>query len=99
MREKMLTIREAAHYLGITEKQIIDLSDKGVIPAYRVGGVYLRFKKEQLDAIKDRIEPTQKENNMEYTFSDQMSDFFYYNDFYILSLLIISILIFQIISI
>ena len=98
MREKLLTIREAAQYLGITEKQIIELSDKSIIPAYKVGGVYLRFKKEQLDAVKDRITPTQKEDDIEYSFSDKLSDFFYYNDFYIFSLLIISILIFHIIS-
>lgn len=99
MREKLLTIREAAQYLGITEKQVIDLSDKSIIPAYRVGGVYLRFKKEQLDEVKDRILPTKEEGDVEYSFNDKLSDFFYYNDFYILSLLIISILIFHILSI
>ncbi len=96
MREKLLTIREAAQYLGVTEKHIIDLSEKSVIPAYKVGGVYLRFKKEQLDAVRDIVEPTTKEGYVEYSFSDKLSDFFYYNDFYILSLLIISVLIYQI---
>jgi excisionase family DNA binding protein len=98
MAEKLLTIREAAQYLGVTEKQIIELSDKGVIPAYKVGGVYLRFKKDQLDAAKNKILPTTKESKLEYSFNDKLSDFFYYNDFYILSLLIISLLIFQILS-
>ncbi|MBL7130606.1 MAG: helix-turn-helix domain-containing protein [Candidatus Omnitrophica bacterium] len=96
MREKLLTIREAAQYLGITEKQVIDLSEKSIIPAYKVGGIYLRFKKEQLDAIKDKIQPTIREDYVEYPFQDRLSDFFYYNDFYILSLLIISILIYHI---
>ena len=98
MREKLLTIREAAQYLGVAEKDIIDLSQKGVIPAYKIGGVYLRFKKEQLDAVRDIIEPTTKEDYVEYSFRGKLSDFFYYNDFYILSLLIISVLIYHIFS-
>ena len=98
MAEKLLTIREAAQYLNITEKQVIELSDKSIIPAYKVGGIYLRFKKDQLNAVKDRILPTTKESNVEYSFRDKLSDFFYYNDFYVLSLLIISLLIFHILS-
>ena len=96
MKEKLLTIREASHYLGITEGQIIDLSERSIIPAYKVGGIYLRFKKEQLDAIKDKIKPTTKEDVVEYPFREKLSDFLYYNDFYIFSLLVISILIYLI---
>jgi excisionase family DNA binding protein len=98
MKEKLFTIRETAQFLGITEKNVIDLSEKGIIPAYKVGGIYLRFKKEQLDAIKDSVQPTMKEKYAECSFRDKVSDFLYYNDFYILSLLIISILLYQIIS-
>jgi len=96
MREKLLTIREAAQYLGITEKQVIDLSEKSIIPAYKVGGVYLRFRKEQLDAVRDKVKPTNKEEYAEYSFKDRLSDFLYYNDFYVLSLLIISVLVYHI---
>ena len=98
MAEKLLTIREAAQYLNITEKQVIELSDKSIIPAYKVGGIYLRYKKDQLNAVKDRILPTTKESNVEYSLRDKLSDFFYYNDFYVLSFLIISLLIFHILS-
>ena len=96
MKEKLLTIREASQYLGITERQIIELAEKGVIPAYKVGGAYLRFRREQLDQIKDQIKPTIKDDSLAYSFRDKVSDFFYYNDFYIFSLLIISILIYLI---
>jgi excisionase family DNA binding protein len=98
MKEKLLTTREASHYLGITEGEVIDLSEKGIIPAYKVGGVYLRFKKEQLDLIKDKIEPTIREASLRYSILDRLSDFFYYNDFYLLSVLIISILVYFIFS-
>lgn len=84
--------------MGITEGEVIDLSEKGVIPAYKVGGVYLRFKKEQLDLIKDDIKPTISEVSAKYSFLDKVNDFFYYNDFYILSVLIISVLVYLIFS-
>ena len=96
MKEKLLTIRETAQYLDITEGQVIDLSERSIIPAYKVGGVYLRFRKDQLDAIKYKLKPAIKKEVTEYSSQDKASDFFYYNDFYILSLLVISILIYLI---
>ena len=43
-QEKLLTVREVAIYLNISEKEVMDLAQAGTIPAYRVGGVFLRFK-------------------------------------------------------
>jgi len=94
MREKLLTIREAAHYLGITEKEVIEFSEKGLIPAYKIGGAYLRFRKDQLDLVKNNFSHIKKSRVLEYSFQDRISDFFYYNDFYIFSLLLISTLIY-----
>lgn len=98
MKEKLLTTREAAQYLGVSEAEIISLSERGAIPAYKVGGVYLRFKKEQLDLIKDRMNPAVQQASQEYSFLGRLSDFFYYNDFYVLSLLIASVLVYLIFS-
>ena len=96
MREKLFTVRETAQYLSITEAEVVELSEKGIVPAYKVGGVYLRFKKEQLDSIKDKITPLKKEDLTKHSFFERLRDFLYYNDFYILALLIVSILIFLI---
>jgi len=94
MREKLLTIREAAHYLGISEKQIIELSEQGLIPAYKIGGAYLRFKKVQLELVKDKLGSTKESQELQYSFIERANDFLYYNDFYILSVLIISFLVY-----
>jgi excisionase family DNA binding protein len=89
-QEKLLTIREAALLLGVTEKDIIDLAEKGRIPAYKIGGVYLRFKRQQLEEYKQKflghLHPVPGEK---YTLMEKVSDFFYFNDFYILAALII----------
>ena len=50
--EKLLTIREVSLYLGISEKEVIELAESQTIPAYRVGGVYLRFKRQQIEEFK-----------------------------------------------
>lgn len=92
--EKLLTVREVAAILGVSEKEIMDLAEKGDLPAYKVGGVYLRFKKEQVQEFRKKSLPiaVNKEQEKEYSFKDRLSDFFYFNDFYILAVLIIIVL-------
>lgn len=92
--EKLLTVREVAAILGVSEKEIMDLAEKGDLPAYKVGGVYLRFKKEQVQDFRKNSLPValSKEQGKEYSFRDRLSDFFYFNDFYILAVLIIIVL-------
>jgi excisionase family DNA binding protein len=89
--EKLLTVREVALILGVSEKEVLELAEKGKIPAYKVGGVYLRFKKEQVYSYQ-RSSPSlsyKKEMAQNYPLRDRLSDFFYFNDFYILAGLII----------
>jgi excisionase family DNA binding protein len=94
---KLLTIRDVANYLNITEKEVVELAENGAIPAYKVGGVYLRFKKEQLDQVKPRITPNQALVSIEGTAVEKIRDFVYHNDFYILSLVVIFLLLYFIV--
>lgn len=96
MSEKLYTVREAAHFLEVTERDIIDLSEKGLIPAYKVGGVYLRFRKDHLLSIKGKVKSSTQGELATYDLRDRLSDFFYYNDFYLFSFLVISILVYNI---
>ena len=57
MPEKLLTTKEAADYLNITEEEVANFTKKGELPAYRIGGAFLRFRREQLDAIRKEILP------------------------------------------
>ncbi len=94
--EKLLTIREVSLILNITEKEVIELAENQVIPAYRIGGVYLRFKRQQVEEYKKKIKaPGAKSNFSEGNLlKDRIIDFFYFNDFYILSVLIIIVIVF-----
>lgn len=93
--EKLLTIREVALILNITEKEVIELAENQVVPAYRIGGVYLRFKHQQIEEYKRKIKPLVSQNNPSKgnSFKDKIIDFIYFNDFYILSVLIVAVIV------
>jgi len=93
MVEKLLTVREAAQFLGISEKEIIDLVGEGLIPAYRIADTHLRFKHEQLQEIRGKLKAhlvgAHKKiifQDSSYSLMERISDFLYYNDFYLISL-------------
>ena len=69
-----------------------------MIPAYNVGGVYLRFKKDQIDTVRHKIEPNQSLVSIEGTAAERMRDFLYHYDFYLFSLGIVFLLIYFIIK-
>jgi len=129
MSEKLLSIKEVADQLKVSEEEVKRLVDIGEIPAYRIGGTFLRFRKEQIDAIRTEIDdveekepehakpvldvrgkPTHHMTELEreikkrepatkqydYSFFEKIKDFFYFNDFYIISFTIIGVLLFLI---
>ena len=55
MPEKLLTIAEVAEYLKLSEEEVNRLVDIGEIPAYRIGDTFLRFRKEQIDAVREDV--------------------------------------------
>jgi excisionase family DNA binding protein len=129
MPEKLLTIKEVSEYLKISEEEVKKLVDAGEIPAYRIGDTFLRFRKEQIDAIRAEVSDIEKAKEAnadfegqeagrgahdqtkierdvsrmepslrryEYSLAEKMKDFFYFNDFYIISLAIIAFLLYLI---
>ncbi len=94
MNEKLLTVRDVALFLGITERDVLDLADEGTIPAYKIGGVYLRFKREQVEEFRKRMPSSKSGRLQRFSVKDKFIDFFYFNDFYILSLVVIVLMIY-----
>ncbi len=101
MAEKFLTVRDVSLMLNISEKEVMDLVENKQLEAYRVGGVYIRFRQEQIAEFKKTFRPHAKHKTVSshnYALKDKISDFFYFNDFYLLSflvILLILIIIFQ----
>ena len=125
MPEHLLNIKEVAAYLGVSEEEVKRLVDIGEMPAYKIGDSFLRFRKEQMDAVKSEISDVEKADpdrvdvkldskghpthpftelerdvrqrepavrQYDYTFAEKIQDFVYYNDFYIVSAVIVAAL-------
>jgi excisionase family DNA binding protein len=92
--EKLLTVRDVSMILDISEREVVNLAESGKIPAYKVGGVFLRFKREQiLEFKKTHKAPSVKPDaSLQYTLRNRVRDFLHFNDFYILALLLIAFL-------
>lgn len=107
MSEKLLTLKEAAEMLVVSEEQLRRLVEKEVIPAYHIGGKYLRFKEEQVLELKSgrlkvsgpapsqkvKVHPAHRDSLI-----GRLGDFFYFNDFYIFSGILIAALVYIILE-
>lgn len=95
MAERLLTVRDVSLILGISEKEVLDLAESAKLPAYKIGGVFLRFKPEHVEEFRKSSQPAhlRKPDTLQhYSFRDKLDDFLYFNDFYILSILAISLI-------
>ncbi len=98
MPEKLLTAEEASGLLGISEEEIKKMVNKGELPAYQIGGRFLRFRREQLEAIRSGITAQLPERMPAQPAIDKFLDFFYFNDFYIISAILAFLILWVIIK-
>ena len=98
MREKLLTTREVSHILGISEKDVIELTEAGKIPHFKIAGEFLRFNREHIINLKKEIQRRFNIHNDTISLPERFRDFFYFNDFYIVSFLIIVVLLWAILK-
>ena len=107
LKEKFLTVHEAADFLDISQEELWALVRRREVPAHNVAGAFLRFKKEEIEEVKNkwRIERELFPKRGRYFahastlrdtgFFEKAADFWYFNDFYIIcSALIIALLYF-----
>lgn len=90
--EKLWTTAEVAQYLGVTEGDVERLVRSGQLTGYKLGGQFLRFRPDQVKALK----PTQLETASGASTSEPLAmasspwrervrDFVYFNDLYLVS--------------
>lgn len=89
MKEKLLATREASYLLGITEKEIIELAKTNLIPHFKVADEFFRFKREDMLKIKPVIKKKYNIPEKKHKKLDDFKDFLYFNDFYIVSTIVI----------
>ena len=100
--EKLWTTAEAAQFLGIHEVDVEQLVREGKLTGYKLGGQFLRFRPDQVEALKGtiRFRPSAKKLHAQSRnpWFLQVKDFLYFYDFYIVSAALLAVLVVYLIA-
>ena len=91
-----ISVRETAQVLGISEKKVMDLIEERKLQAYRIADKFLRLKKIEVLDLRNTGHIPKENIQIVYSGKEKVIDFFYYNDFYMFSILIILALLYVI---
>lgn len=89
-----ISVRETAQILSITEKKVMQLIEERTLQAYRIADKFLRLKKSDVLALRNTGSVAVENKQLGYSTAEHISDFFYFNDFYICAAVIISVLLY-----
>lgn len=89
-----ISVRESAQLLGISERKIMDMIDAKELNAYKIANQFLRLKRLEVQAVRRSGSIQSETVQFPYTFSERLKDFFYFNDFYLVSCVIIFLLVY-----
>ncbi len=91
----MLTVEEVRSYLEADQKELEAFLREGRLHAYKIGGTYLRFRKEEVLTLRQEITARKKPKTRErVSATARIGDFWRFNNFYIVSLLIVAAIVF-----
>ncbi len=90
----MLTLEEVKNFLQLGQDEVEGLLKNGRLHAYKIGGSYIRFRKEEVINLRQEIQPARVREPR--NFFSRAADFWRFNNFYIVSALLVSALIFMI---
>ncbi len=85
----MLTFDEVKNFLEVEQQVIEKFIRDEVLHAYKIGGVYIRFRKEEVLSLKYDVLLKKKKSQAAGSPGQQLLNFWRFNNFYIISVLII----------
>ena len=85
----MLTLDEVKNFLEVEQQVIEKFIRDGALQAYKIGGVYIRFRKEEVLHLKYDVLLKKKTAGPSVSAGQRLWDFWRFNNFYIVSALII----------
>ena len=100
--EKLWTTDEVAKFLGITEVDVEQLVREGQLSGYKLGGQFLRFRPEQVEALKGKMKfrpnTAKRVEQAKSSWAQQARDFVYFYDFYLVSASLLALLVIYLIA-
>ena len=94
--DQYISVRETAQILGISEKKVMDLIEEDQLHGYRIADQFLRLKKSEVMILKHTGQVVSEQGPVPYSSVERIRDFFYFNDFYIFSLIAMGVLLYLI---
>ena len=85
--EGLLSLKETMDMLGMGKQDIERLVRGRKLAAYKIGGAYLRFKKEQVLLLKHELQKNGQENASVHAI--RLQNFWQFNSFYIASMFVL----------
>ena len=94
MSSQYISVRETAQILAVSEKKVMDLIESGNLQAYKIADQFLRLKRNEVTAMISTGQVVSENVSHSYTAGERVRDFFYFNDFYLISLAVIGALLY-----
>ena len=95
--EKLWTTSEVAKFLGINDIDVEQLVQQGKLTGYKLGGQFLRFRPDQVKTLKAtmrfRRNTAAAAASARATWPQQVREFFYFYDFYVVSAGLLAVLV------
>ena len=89
MTEQLLNLTEVKQLLVLNDEEVMKLVREGKLNAFKIGGTYLRFDKNQVVALKTRMDVVKHAKDSRYSFWSRITDFLKFYGLYILSVAVI----------
>ncbi len=109
LSQKLLNLADTAKLLGVSQEEVEEFAQRGHIEAYKIGGTYLRFKRDHVEGLRESLSRVKLEPERVGTWKmpedmvadapglpEKLKDFWYFNNFYIISATVIVVLIISI---
>jgi len=94
--QQYISVRETAQLLGISERKVMQLIESKELQAYRIADQFLRLKRSEVVEIRNSGDVESETVKFPYASQEKFQDFFRYNDFYLVAIVIILALLYVI---
>ena len=89
----MLTYEEVKNFLEIEQDDLEKYLKQGKLKAYKIGGTYVRFRKEEVLNLRYEAQPKKVKTREKVSIWAKIIEFWRFNNFYIVSIMIVIALI------
>lgn len=86
----MLTLEEVKRFLEVEQNEVEKYLSQGKLRAYKIGGTYIRFRKEEVINLRYEVRPLKTQLPKKPGLLGRIMEFWRFNNFYILSILIVA---------